>query len=123
MNTIGLAGRLASDPETKEVGSEGKKKTSFRIAVQGFKKASFFTVECWGKTAENVAKYCGKGTFVALSGRLEQDTWQSDEGQNREKVFVVAENVTFGPKVEGSPEAGDEPAASSSGGGDDEALF
>jgi len=112
MNTVGLAGRLASDPEIKEVGSEGKKKTTFRLAVQGYKKASFFTVDCWGMTAENVAKYCSKGSFVALNGRLEQDTWEN-EGQKREKVLVVAENVTFGPKVDASA------SSEGSGGGGD----
>ena len=47
-----------------------------------------------GKQAENLAKYCGKGSKIAVSGKLIQQTWEY-EGKKQSKVLIQANNVMF----------------------------
>lgn len=92
-------GRLTRDPELRTT-STGKSVVSFSIAVdspfkdeQGEKKTSFFRVSAWGKTAEFVSNYLNKGRLVAVDGRLESRKYTDKDGNNREVVEVVADNV------------------------------
>jgi single-strand DNA-binding protein len=64
----------------------------------------FLDVEAWGRTAEVVEKYAGKGKLVTVDGRLEQQRWEKD-GQKRSKVIVVASGAgSFGPKTSAAGE-------------------
>lgn len=54
---------------------------------------SFFDVTCWQQLAENVAESVDKGTRVTVSGRLDQRTWETQEGEKRSKIEVVADDV------------------------------
>lgn len=101
INTVILMGRLVSDPELKATNT-GKEVTSFRIAVdrgyvkQGEKrKADFFDVVAWDKTAAFVCQYFKKGNLIAVDGRLESRTYQAKDGSNRYVVEVTANNVSF----------------------------
>ena len=108
MNKIVLSGRVASDIEIKDVGEH--KKGSFRLAVRNPRKkdeTSFFNIDVWGKASEVVEKWAPKGSFLIVSGRLEQHTWKTDDGQNRERVLVVADDVELGPKASQSDEKQD----------------
>ena len=58
---------------------------------------SFFDVVCWRELAENAALSLAKGMRVMVTGRLEQRTWETDEGERRSKVEIVAEEV--GPSL------------------------
>ena len=53
----------------------------------------FFEVAVWGKTAENLAQYLVKGKKIALTGRLTQQKWTAQDGTQRQKVCIVAENI------------------------------
>lgn len=55
--------------------------------------ASFFDITIWGKTAENLKSYLTKGKKIAVQGFLKQDRWKDQQGNNRSRVSVVAENV------------------------------
>lgn len=94
LNTVSLVGRLVRDPEAKQVGQY--EKAGFSIAVDrdfGKEKTTdFFDCDAWGKTAEFVNKYLKKGALVAITGRLQQDTWEKD-GKKYSKVLVVADKV------------------------------
>lgn len=61
---------------------------------------------CWGKTAENMATYLGKGSRIAVEGRLQVRKWQGEDGKARSKMEVVAERVTF---MESRPREGISP--------------
>lgn len=61
----------------------------------------FVDVTLWGKQAEVLAQYLGKGTFVTVRGRLHLDTWQAEDGARRSKLKVIAEQVNLGPKASG----------------------
>lgn len=119
MNKVVLTGNLTRDVELREVGEN--KVARFGLAVRGFKKdeTHFFDVEAWGKTGEFVSNYFSKGSFAILSGRLKQETWEKD-GNRNSRVVIVAEEVDFGPKVDGGGDKQEAPksgAASGKSGG------
>lgn len=105
-NTVTLVGNCVRDPELRFTPS-GQAVTTFSMAVnrrwqnrqtQEWEEAvSFFDVVAWGQLAENVAESVQKGTRVVVTGRLEQRTWETDAGDKRSKVEVVADEV--GPSL------------------------
>ena len=101
MNKAILIGRLTRDPEMRTT-SSGIPTTSFTVAVnrtytnqQGERDADFINVVTWRKQAENVAKYCNKGTQVAIEGRIQTRSYDAQDGSKRYVTEVVADNVTF----------------------------
>lgn len=96
MNSVNLIGRMTKDIEIFETGTS--KIGKFSIAVNdGYgdnQKSYFFEVITWNKTAENMEQYTGKGSKIAVSGKLQQDTWEK-EGKNYSKVIVNAFQVMF----------------------------
>ena len=100
LNRVVLVGRMVRDPELKRTNS-GTSVTSFTIAVDnltkagGERSASFIPCTSWNKTAENVSKYCSKGSLVGVDGRLNQRSYEDKNGQKRSVVEVVAESVQF----------------------------
>lgn len=54
---------------------------------------SFFDVTCWTDLAENVTESLEKGDRVVVTGRLDQRTWETGEGEKRSKVEIVADEV------------------------------
>src|SRR4029077_17589831 len=58
---------------------------------------SFFDVVCWRELADNVAESLGKGARVIVTGLLEQRSWETQEGDKRSKVEIVADEV--GPSL------------------------
>jgi single-strand DNA-binding protein len=99
VNRIVLVGRLTRDPELRTT-TTGKNVVEFSIAVtkkfkpqDGSPDADFFRIKAWGKDAEYVSNYLTKGRLVAVDGRLEQRRYQASDGQNREIIEIVADNV------------------------------
>lgn len=106
INQVNLMGRLTRDPETRSTTS-GKNITTFSLAVDraGSEVTDFFDVTAWEKLGDIVAQYTQKGSKVFVSGRLQLDKWEVD-GDKRQKVSVVANDVTFLDSAQG----GDKPA-------------
>ncbi|MFD0673956.1 single-stranded DNA-binding protein [Cohnella sp. GCM10027633] len=81
MNKVVLSGRWSKDIDFKALDS-GKTVAKSSIAVdEGYgdkKQTFFFEVEMWGKTAEAVANYSGKGKKVLIEGRLKVEQWVKD---------------------------------------------
>ncbi|SMB95481.1 single-strand binding protein [Desulfonispora thiosulfatigenes DSM 11270] len=101
MNKVVLIGRLTKDPELRFT-PNGKGVANFTLAVNrpfanqdGKKEADFIPIQVWGKPAENCATYLGKGSQVAIDGRLQVRTYETDEGQKRWVTEVVANSVEF----------------------------
>ncbi|MBX7136103.1 MAG: single-stranded DNA-binding protein [Fimbriimonadaceae bacterium] len=99
INRVVLVGRLTRDPELRTT-TTGKSVCDFSIAVNkrvkptdGSPDADFFRVSVWSQTAEFVSNYCTKGRLVAVDGRLQTRKWQDQQGNNRETVEIVGENV------------------------------
>lgn len=101
INQVTVSGRLVSDPESRQAGSTNV--SQFTVAVDKFRKedgANFFDVVAFGKLGELVAQYLTKGSYVVVSGNLDQQTWEKD-GQKRSKIQINARDVDFGPRVDG----------------------
>ncbi len=56
---------------------------------------SFFDVTCWNQLAANVAETVGRGTRVTVTGRLDQRSWENQNGEKRSKVEIVADDVAI----------------------------
>ncbi len=120
LNDVKLMGNLTKDPEVRFLPNTEPPMAvgSFSIAVNRKYKSngemkeevSFFDVEAFGKTGENCGEFLLKGSPVLVDGRLKQDRWQDDNGNNRYKVKVIAEMVYFlGKKDDGAGNNGSEP--------------
>ncbi len=101
MNKAILIGRLTRDPELRTTTS-GIATTTFSLAVQrpftnqsGTRDADFINCVVWRRQAENVVKYCGKGSQVAVEGRIQVRNYDADDGTKRYVTEVVCDNVTF----------------------------
>jgi single-strand DNA-binding protein len=104
INRVVITGNLTRDPELRSLGS-GTSVCSLRIASntrrkdgttgEWVDKANYFDVTVWGGQGENVSKYLSKGRPVAIDGRLEWREWQDKDGNKRQSVEIVADNVQF----------------------------
>ena len=88
-------GRLGKDVELRYT-STGKAVASFTMAVDGGKdQTEWVTVNVWEKTAENCAKYIGKGSLVYVEGPLKTRSWDGEDGNKRYKTEVTGNVVRF----------------------------
>jgi len=119
LNHVVLIGRLTRDAELKSIAS-GQAVCKFSIAVNRRRKngdqwedeANFFDIVIWGRQGESLHQYLVKGKMVAVDGELRQDRWQQD-GQNRSKVEIVANNLQL---LGGNPGSGGGYNSQSNGG-------
>ena len=101
-NTITLVGNITRDPELRFI-SSGTANTTFGLAVnrrwqnrqtqEWEEQVSFFDIVCWRELAENVSESLTRGTRVIVTGRLEQRSWETQEGEKRSKIEVLADEV------------------------------
>ena len=102
MNKVILIGRLTRDPELRTTPS-GTATTSFTVAVDrpfvnqqsGQREADFINCVAWRKQAENISRYCVKGTQVAVEGRIQVRNYDAQDGTKRYVTEVICDNVTF----------------------------
>jgi single-strand DNA-binding protein len=101
MNKVILIGRLSQDPEMRTT-PNGVATTTFNIAVSrnftnqnGERETDFFRCVAWRKQAENIARYCHKGTQVAVEGRLQTNNYEAQDGTRRYSTDIVCDNVSF----------------------------
>lgn len=105
-----LMGNLVRNPEVKFLGDDGTAVCNFTVACnerytdrQGepVERAMFMDCVCWGKRGEFVGEYFVKGQQILVSGKLQLDTWEDDEGNKRSKHKVNVFDVSFvGTKAE-----------------------
>jgi single-strand DNA-binding protein len=105
-----IGGNLVRDPEIRFLPS-GLSVTNFTVAVnysyrqenEQKEEVSYFDVVVFGKQGESCAEYLSKGRAVLVEGRLRQRRWETEDGQKRSKIEIVAQQVQFlGPAREGS---------------------
>lgn len=107
MNRVVLMGRFTGDPQLRYTNSN-KPVCSFSIAVNkrinGENSADFINCVAWNTTAEFITKYFKKGQSIALTGRLQNRSYEDDKGQKRNVIEVVVEETEFvGNKQEEKP--------------------
>ena len=101
LNNVSIVGRLTKAPEVRTV-ADGKSVGRFTLAVnrnfknqQGENDVDFILCTAWGKLAEHMVKYCGKGSQVGVIGRLQSRNYTNDEGKRIYITDVLALEVRF----------------------------
>lgn len=100
MNNVCLVGRLTRDPELRTTNT-GISTSTFSLAVDGRPSANgephtdFINIVVWRNQAENVCKYCTKGSMIAVIGRITTRSYDAQDGTKRYVTEVVADNVRF----------------------------
>ena len=121
LNKVLLMGRLTRNPELRYT-KTGTAVADFGLAVNRYynnaqgqreEKTCYVDITVWAKQAELCAEYLSKGSGVFLDGRLEMDTWTTEDGQKRSKLHVVADNCQFLDRAPRAAAAGAAPAAES----------
>ena len=124
-NTTTVVGNLVRDVELKFT-TTGTAIASFGLAVnrswknkqdEWVEQTSFFDITAFGEMGENVAASLTKGARVIVSGRLEQQSWENQEGEKRSKIAIIADAVGPDLKYATAEVARTERTSSSSGGG------
>ena len=127
MNKILVIGNVGNDPEMRYTPS-GSAVTSFRLATNRVyttsdgerrEETEWFSVNAWGRLAEQCNNYVTKGRRVYAEGRLSTRTWTGNDGQNRFSLEINADRVLFldragdvaGGATQGPPGAGAPPGA------------
>ena len=101
MNKVFLIGNLTRDPELSETNS-GVSVCHFGLAVnRGYssqeaeRQVDFFNVTAWRGTADSVARFCKKGSKVAVTGSIQIRNYEDNAGQKRTAVDIIANEVEF----------------------------
>lgn len=97
MNSVHIIGNLTRQPELRFT-PNGKAVTNMTVAVSDrFNKENtyFFDVVVWNKTAELCAEWLDKGKKVGVTGRLTTRTYETQDGQKRKVVEIVADEIDF----------------------------
>ena len=105
-NTVTVIGNVTRDPELRFTPS-GQAIATFGLAVnrrwqnrqtqEWEEQVSFFDVTCWAQLGQNVSDTLVKGSRAIVTGRLEQRSWETDQGDKRSKVEIIADEV--GPSL------------------------
>ena len=106
-------GNLTRDPELRFIAS-GTAVASFGMAInRKYKQGDewkedvcFVDITVWGKQAENCAEYLNKGRAVFVEGYLRLNSWETEAGEKRSKLEVVANTVQFLNRPGGGPGGG-----------------
>lgn len=112
MNKALLVGRLTKDPELRTTPG-GMAVTRFTIAISepftnknGERETNFINCSAFGRQADNISKYCHKGSMVSAEGRIRTSSYDAQDGTKRYTTEVVCDRVNFlSPK--GSSDSGD----------------
>lgn len=101
INRVVLVGRMTRDPELRRT-PQGDAVTSFTLAVNrnftsrdGQQQADFINCVVWRKPAENVERYCSKGSLVGVEGRIQTRSYENSQGQKKYTVEVICDVVQF----------------------------
>ena len=105
-NQVNIVGNLTDDPELRYT-PNGAAVAKFRVAVNRRYKdqsgewkdgdTSYFTVNAWRTLAENVAETLTRGANVIVVGRLQQRSWETQDGEKRTVIEIEADEV--GPSL------------------------
>mgnify|MGYP004471311183 CR=1 FL=1 len=123
INSVSITGNLTSDPELKATAG-GSNVLSMGVAVNERRKdpatgewgdyPNFVDCVVFGNRAEALARILAKGAKVAVHGRLRQDRWQDQDGRNRSRIEVVADEVDLMQRPGEARAASPSPAAAQS---------
>ena len=101
INNVVLVGRITKDIDLR-MSDSGKAYTTFSLAVNrafkgqdGQQQADFISCKTFNKQAENLARYCGKGSLIAVVGSIQVSNFQGKDGNTIYRTEVIANNIQF----------------------------
>ena len=104
VNKVFILGNLGADPELRSTSSQ-LAVCKLRVATSEFRKAQdgqsseekteWHSITVFGRQAENCAQYLKKGRQVFVEGRLSTSKWQAQDGSDRYRTEIIANNVQF----------------------------
>src|ERR1700684_2076613 len=104
LNVVVITGNLTRDPELRSLPS-GTSVCDLRVAVNTRRKngatgdwedkPNYFDVKVWGAQGDTGSRFLSKGRPVAVQGRLEWREWESQDGQKRQAIDIIADSVQF----------------------------
>ena len=110
LNKAFILGRLTRDPEQRAL-PNGKAVSSFGMATnriwtnqesgQKQEQVEFHNIVAFGKLAEICNQYLAKGQLILIEGRIQNRSWEGQDGNKKYKTEIVAENMQMGPKAGG----------------------
>lgn len=94
LNKITIIGRIGQEPEFKAFESSAML-TKFTLANKQYDSKKKEDVTHWFNvdTFSKLGEYLKKGYLVAVEGRLKADTWKDEDGNNKKRVYIFAENL------------------------------
>ena len=105
-NSVTLVGNIKRDPELRFTGS-GQAKVNFGLAVnrrwqnrttqEWEEQVSFFNIIAWGELGENASESLQKGSRAIVTGRLEQRSYETEDGEKKQVFEIVADEI--GPSL------------------------
>ena len=97
MNNVNLIGRLTKDVELRNTGKIDVANFTLEVdkIVNGNKSADFINCVAFDKQADNLSKYCSKGSQIGLTGRIQTSSYQDKNGNKIFKTDVLANTIIF----------------------------
>lgn len=115
INKVCITGNLTRDPELRETAS-GFQILNFGVAVNDRRKnqqtgqyedyANFVDCTMFGNRAASVSRFLGKGSKVAIEGKLSWSQWQAQDGGKRSKLEVIVDEIEFMTSRDGGQQQG-----------------
>lgn len=118
LNKVFIAGNITKDPDKRSLPS-GQPVASFGVATNRFytdqtgqkqQDVEFHNVVAFGKLAEIITQYLGKGSLILVEGRLKTRNWQDQAGVKHFRTDIIAESIQMGPKGAGLSGGGERTA-------------
>ena len=101
LNQTVLVGRLVREPEVKEL-EDGKKVSNMTLAIprsykneNGEYETDFVDCVLWNGVAQSTAEYCHQGDVLGVKGRIQTDTYETEDGTKKKVTQVIAEKISF----------------------------
>ena len=113
LNKVFLIGNVTRDPELRALPS-GQQVASFGLATNRVWKkpdgtkgeaAEFHNIVCFGKLADIVKQYAGKGKMLMIEGHIQTRSWTAQDGSKKNRTEIVAETLQLGPRGVGGAAA------------------
>ena len=104
LNNVNFGGNLTRDPELiyttagtpiTKISVAANRKWKDKSSGEMKEEATFMRITIFGKQAEAVAEHLQKGANVLVEGRLQNNNWETESGEKRSSVDIVADRVHF----------------------------
>ena len=101
LNQVIFVGRLTKDIELQE-SENGNKYAVVTLAIprtfknaEGVYETDFISAKMFDRVAENCSEYCKKGDIIGVKGRIQTSSYETEDGNKKYAMEVIAEKISF----------------------------